>query len=277
MQGEATLLGRLSQGLAGGEAEAFEGYLTQSSTSFTRLANSEVIQDSFVEDCSLTVRALADGRLGEVTTNDLSADGFRRARLAAAEIARSKAGKPTVVGFSNGSTPLERVGSVDEETAALTPVDRHRYLSAPLSLADDGGVLLAGNCHTGVVETAMWNTVGLARYSAATRAEANLIALDGLAPGDSTGYAGNLASALRDVDLGQLADDAVAKAVRGRDPIELEPDTYDVVLEPAAVAQLLQWLNIIGYASECLQYAVCESQVVYSQVAHILALATLTS
>ena len=89
MVGKDELLELLRTGLRGDEADGFEGYVTASRSAFTRLANAEVIQDSIVEDTQVVVRAVSDAKLGVVSTNDLSLEGLKKARLKAASIARS--------------------------------------------------------------------------------------------------------------------------------------------------------------------------------------------
>ena len=251
MVGEDTLLDLLRSGLRGDEADGFEGYITASRSAFTRLANAEVIQDSVVDDTRVVVRAVADNKLGVVSTNDLTLEGLRKARMKAAKFARSAAGKPFEVGFAaptNETTPTG--SSFDNETAAIDSSDRQRYLAQPLEHAKKAGVLLAGNCHTGSVETAIWNTNGVSRFARATRAEANLIALDGLRAGDSTGYSGQLATSISALGLPRLAEEAIEKVFLGRDPVDLEPEPFDVVLEPAAVSEILEWMSYIGFSSE---------------------------
>lgn len=254
MLGESNLLGLLESNLVGDEADAFEGYVSSHETQYTRLANTRVIQDSRIEDVQVVVKALVGDRLGAVTTNDITPTGLIRARRSAAEIARSAAAKLFPAGFSGAATNgAAGVPAFDDETAQAEPSDRARWLEGPLSHANKAKLLLAGNFHTGQIETAIWNTAGLSRYAKTTRAEANLIALDGLQPGDSTGYAGALQSGIRGLDLASIADRAVDKAIAGRKPIELEPSAYDVLLEPAAVAGLLEWLNVIGFNSEAVE------------------------
>ena len=251
MVGEDKLLDLLRDGLNGDEADGFEGYVTASRSAYTRLANAEVIQDSVVDDTQVVVRAVVDNKLGVVTTNELTVEGLRRARMRAAEFARSAAGKPFEVGFAapvDGPAPIG--SSFDDETASIESSQRHQYLAPPLAFAKKVGVLLAGNCHTGAVETAIWNSNGVSKYARATRAEANLIALDGLQAGDSTGYSGQLASSISNLGLPRMADEAIDKVVMGRDPVDLEPKAFDVVLEPAAVSGLLEWMSYIGFSSE---------------------------
>ena len=52
---------------------------------------------------------------------------------------------------------------------------------------------------------------------------------------------------LADLDGAVLGARAAAKARAGADPVELPPGRYEVVLEPAAVADLLQNFSFFGF------------------------------
>jgi predicted Zn-dependent protease len=50
-----------------------------------------------------------------------------------------------------------------------------------------------------------------------------------------------------------LAETACARALGQRAPVELAPGAYDVVLEPAAVAELLEWLALTGLSARTVE------------------------
>jgi predicted Zn-dependent protease len=254
MLGESAALEILEAALSGGDADALEGCLSSSRQAFTRLANAEVIQDSTVTDCTVVIRAMIDGMVGSASTNNVSPEGLEKARVTAVEVARSRGGKPHPAGFLGASAqPETPSGALDAATADISPGDRGELLRAPLEAARQNKLLLAGNCHSGVVETALWNTFGLTRYFTNTRAEVNMVALEGLEPGQSTGYAAALDHSIGAIDFAELANRAIEKAKFGKGPVDLEPDAYDVILEPAAVAELLEWMNYTGFSSRCVE------------------------
>ena len=66
----------------------------------------------------------------------------------------------------------------------------------------------------------------------------------------SSGYAEGLSRNIEDIDFRSIAATAIDKAVRCANPQEMSPGDYEVVLEPAAVASLLEWVNYIGFGSK---------------------------
>jgi predicted Zn-dependent protease len=255
MWGESTLLEQLKNGLQGTEADAFEGYVTAQDVAYTRLANAEIIQDSQIKDSKVVVRAMTNGKQGACITNDMTIDGLVKARKRAAQIANSPAGKPLESGFltTPEALPEDLKESFDPETANISSARRHHLLAPPIQLARKKKLLLAGHCHSGLSEHAIWNTCGLARYYRTTSCAVDTIALDGLAPGDSTGYASSLSYTVKALDPRALATKAIEKALLGRNPMTLEPERYDVILEPAAVATLIEWLSFIGFSSRAVE------------------------
>jgi predicted Zn-dependent protease len=67
---------------------------------------------------------------------------------------------------------------------------------------------------------------------------------------DSSGWVGQHRRDWRALDVEQLGRLAVDKAERSRDPGELPPGRYTVVLEPAAVAELVGFLAWLGLGAQ---------------------------
>ncbi len=62
-------------------------------------------------------------------------------------------------------------------------------------------------------------------------------------PGDSSGWVKDAAPCIEEIRIPALAKRAVQKALDGRSPRDLEPGRYTVILEPAAVADLLGFMT----------------------------------
>jgi len=68
--------------------------------------------------------------------------------------------------------------------------------------------------------------------------------------GSGTGWAEGAEPRLADLDVAALGERAARKAVDAREPRELSPGAYPVVLEPAAVATLVQFLGWLGFGAK---------------------------
>jgi predicted Zn-dependent protease len=101
------------------------------------------------------------------------------------------------------------------------------------------GVTIAGSYATHVQELAVVNSRGVAAYTPLSAASVNLVALGKT----SSGYACALNRDGRKVDVEGLGRRAVAKCRAGADPVAIEPGDYAVVLEPPALAELMEWMT----------------------------------
>jgi predicted Zn-dependent protease len=66
---------------------------------------------------------------------------------------------------------------------------------------------------------------------------------------DSSGYAQGLSRRFDKVDFNRLIVRAEEKCLKSQNPITLDPGSYDVFLEPVAVANLLEWLTFIAFSA----------------------------
>ncbi|MBD0291088.1 MAG: TldD/PmbA family protein [Thermoleophilia bacterium] len=199
---------------------------------FARFAGSAVHQPTLVEDESVTIRVVRDGRVGMATTNRTDEDALRSAGRRAAEMADVGPADPTFPGLAQPE-PLPEITGFDPETAELTAGDQSARAWSAIEAAPRHE--LSGYFTSGLVELAVASTTGLAASQALTDARMVAIATrDG-----GSGYADATAWAAAGVDPAAVADEAVSKAERTRDPTPLEPATYRAVLEPYAVAELL--------------------------------------
>jgi PmbA protein len=223
-------------------ADAVEVLLTRDDTALTRFAESRVHQNTARVDGEARVRVVVDGaRVGVVATNDLTPSGLREAAAAAVEAARVT---PPDEGFAGLAEPAsyEPAGTDDEATGSASPADRASLVKAMLSHLGDG-MVAAGTAESGRHEVAVVNSLGVAAYHASTRA-----ALTCLVSGDdSTGWGEDTTGALGALDADAVARRAVDKVVRGRDPRDVEPGDWQVVLEAPAVSALVEWLCWLAF------------------------------
>jgi predicted Zn-dependent protease len=110
------------------------------------------------------------------------------------------------------------------------------------------GLTFAGAYATGASSYACGNTHGVRRYCTTTAAGASVIAIGGSA----SGYAAAIA---RDgLDVVALGDEAIAKAtLRAGSETTLAPGAYDVILEPAAIGEVLEWLDMIAFTGSAFE------------------------
>jgi predicted Zn-dependent protease len=229
----------LVRGAAGPGAEV-EVFAHHAATALTRFANSAIHQN--VADATTTVRLRLhlDGRTTTGASTVTGTDGLRalvERTVAAVRVCPRDAGWPGVTPPAAAAAP----GRFDEATARATPDERAGRVLDFVRAA--GGLETAGYCRTTYSSAAFANSAGQAVEGRTAEA-----AMDGIArTGGADGVARLAVDRLADLDGAVLGARAAAKARAGTRPVELPPGHYEVVLEPDAVADILQNLAFFGF------------------------------
>lgn len=224
---------RAALAAADGDAEA----VAQSERSgLARFASSEVHQPTLVENVVVTLRVVRDGRVGVATTNKVHEEGLRELAQRAADAADSAPPDESFPGFAPPDAP-PAVEGYDESTAALGPDEQARRAEAVIAAAGDMPVY--GFFTSAASELAVASSTGLAVEQRMTDATALVVA----ASDDCSGYAERTSWRADAIDPADVAREAVEKAERTKDAGELEPGVYRAVLEPYALADLLDYFS----------------------------------
>ena len=226
--------------------DAIEVVLSASRTGLTRYARSEIIQSLVRNDLRAQVRVVIGDRVASAATNQLDAESLRKAAERAREAATLSLPDE---GFPGLPSP-EKVGRAegifrwDEDTATASP-DR-RAAAVRQILAASGSDNTAGIFETSAHCFAVINSLGIDCFDAFTRCVTTCLVDDG----EATGWGEASSHAVSQVDPEAAARTASAKAASGHDPIEAEPGEHAVLLEPSAVALLLDYLSYVGMGAK---------------------------
>ena len=220
----------------------------------SRFACSTPTQATAVDDTTVEIVCLRDGRAAKATTNRLDDDTLRAAAAAAEASWRAAAGAtagphPGLApgsgdGDSDGDGDCDCDGDgFDAETATLDPGRAGSALRTAFAVAAAHDLDAFGVWSAGDVETAIAATTGLRRRERVTDAFMKVVCRD--ARGRS-GYAVDTAVAAGAIDPAEVARRAASK-VSAEPLTELGPGLYPVVLEPEAVGLLLEFLGDLAH------------------------------
>jgi predicted Zn-dependent protease len=218
------------------KAEECQVSLSSSENSHTRYANNEITTSGTAQDFSLTIAATIEKRTGRVTFNELSDASLKRAVARAEEIARIAPPDPEYLP-PIGAQKYPEINSYFEETAKARAQDRLPGVRAVIEPAVKQQLDSSGFFTNSAVATAFGNKRGNFRYHRTTNA--NYSATVRTPDGTGSGWASDGASRITDIDADRLASTAIRKAVESRQPQRIEPGHYTVILEPAAVNDLI--------------------------------------
>ena len=200
----------------------------------TRFANNTIHQNVAEQAQWLSVRVLLDHKTARATTNRFDADSIKSAVEQALALTKSVAPDPDLLPLAPPA-PIPQIPRFDSATAEATPVYRARKVSEAIRLVEGAGQTAAGIYSTGQAVEAIFNSQGVAGWHSETSAQFSITAM----ARDSSGWAKASTAALSAMDPIELARRASDKARLSANPQELPPGQYTVVLEPAAVLDLV--------------------------------------
>ncbi len=225
--------------LAVGTARRFgvsdvEAIVTSHTEALTRFANNTIHQNVAETARHFSVRAVTDGRTARASTNRLDGGSVRRVVEQAIALTRASEPDPELLPLAD---PAEytRLDRWFEATSEASPADRARAVAEAIGVVESAGQTAAGIYSTGQSSFAIYNSRGVAAEYRETMSRFSITAM---AP-DSSGWAKASACDCRALDPVALAKSAAGKAAASRNPREIPAGRYTVILEPAAVLDLV--------------------------------------
>ncbi len=208
--------------------------------SLTRFANSLIHQNVAEEKLSVTLALVADGRLARATTNRVDDEGLRSLVERSLEAARLRPPDPEWPGLAPPA-PAPPVDHYDKATDEASPRQRAEVVRAFVEAGP--GMAGAGYCQTTSEVAGFANSDGQRLAGRSTQATIDGILRCEGADGSGSQTAVDLAS----LDGAMAGESAAARARLGAESVELPPGHYEVVLEPACVADICQFLVAYGF------------------------------
>jgi predicted Zn-dependent protease len=211
-----------------------EAIVAGSDEALTRFANNAIHQNVAERTTHLSVRPVMDGRTARASTNRLSRDAIRAVVAEAIAIARLTEPDPDLPPLA---APAEYQGVERwfEATARATPEERARAVAEAIRAVATAGQTAAGIYSTGESVFALLNSRGVLARHTETVARFSITAM----AADSSGWAKASACNCATLNPLELARTAARKATESTAPSDLPPGRYTVILEPAAVLDLV--------------------------------------
>ena len=215
-------------------AQDVEAIMGAHREALTRFANNCIHQNVSEQAQWLSVRVQVDQRTARTTTNRFDRESIQTVVKQAVGLAKSAAPDPKLLPLP-GPVKIPEISRFDAETAGATPEDRARVVAEAIRVVEGAGQTAAGIYSTGQSAEAIFNSAGVAEWYAETMAQFSITAL----AADSSGWAKASTVARAEMDPVALAKIAAYKAMASRNPREIPAGRYVVILEPAAVLDLV--------------------------------------
>lgn len=223
---EARALGVRDVELAIGEARE----------ALTRFANNAIHQNVAEAGLMLSVRPQEDQRTARAEVNRLDEDSVRRCVAEAVALMRSQEPDDRLLPLAEPAEPVPAgAGRLAAATANCTPGERAAAVGEAVRVAAERGQTAAGIYSTECSRQALLNSRGVFAWHEQSMAVFSVTMMEE----SSSGWAKASAVDRAHLDVGALARRASDKARQSRNPRVLDPGRYTVILEPAAVLDLV--------------------------------------
>jgi PmbA protein len=210
----------------------------------TRFANNTIHQNVAEENHVVSVRTVFDGRTARATTNKFDDESLRQVVRSSESLAKVQHPDPDLLPMPDARF----AGEADEAsaptqaryfdaTAAISPQSRADGVKKIVDVADRHKLTTAGVFSSAEYFEGVFNSCGLSRWHTQTSAEVSITML----AADSSGWQKANSPDVANLDPLRLAETAAQKAVETAHPREIPAGKYTVILEPAAV------LDIVGF------------------------------
>jgi PmbA protein len=222
-------------------ADEVEVLFSGGKSALTRFANNIIHQNVAEENYAVSVRTVFGGRTARSTTNKLDDESLKRVVQSSESLAKVQHPDPDLLPVPDkrdaGATREVSPTRHFTETAAVTPQQRAETVKKIVSIADKYKLTTAGIVSTSESIEAVFNSRGLSDWHTQTSSE---VSITMLAP-DSSGWQKANFPNVANLDAATLAEIAARKAIDSAKPSEIPAGKYTVILEPAAV------LDIVGF------------------------------
>ncbi|MDQ4143090.1 MAG: TldD/PmbA family protein [Actinomycetota bacterium] len=226
-------------------ADGVEVVLLASDTGVTRYAASQIIQNISRRELRAYVRVVVGDRNATVTTNQLDPDSMKKAAARALEAASASRSDPLWQGLprpDDVGTPRALL-RWDEETSEASPADRAAVVKTVVGIAGDDA---AGFHETSSHAYGIFNSAGIRCFDAHTRAVLTCLSnREG-----ATGWGEHASFRRGDIEAEGTGRRALEKAMAGAGVGAADAGVYEVVLEPSAVAEMLDYLSYVGFGAK---------------------------
>jgi len=225
------LLRILNEKFAGLE---FLANVWENTSGLTRFSKSSIHQNVHEEEITLSILVTKDNKIAVGKTNNLSADSLERLRENLEEILKitEKLDYKFKLPSPRLDYPFEKVA---ESVKKATPEDRAKIFDNIVKLTE--GTDIYGYIKTSLDEFSVMSSNGLFLYTCISSSSFNTVVVCE----DGSSYVSGSSWDLKELDWEEKVKKAVEMAKKSRNPIDVEPKKYTVILSPEAVAEIVQY------------------------------------
>jgi predicted Zn-dependent protease len=219
------------------KADECEVSLAGSDSGNIRYARNSVSTSGEINQLSLAVSSSFGKKTGNATINEFDDASLQKVVQRSEELAQLAPENPEHMPLLGPQTFADSITFV-QETAAITPDTRAEAVGKSIQVSKDAGLQAAGYLENTTGFEAVMNSKGLFAYNKATDVVFSITTRN--EEGTGSGYAARGYNDVTKLDTFSATKIATTKATGSIGAKAIEPGKYTVILEPVAVAYLLE-------------------------------------
>lgn len=238
MLGEKKLKQIADKVLSPSKADETEVILIASESALTRFANSRIHQSVASEDISISIRTVVGKKIGVAAGNSVEVSALEILVKQALELTELQKEDPYFVSLPSPSA----IHKIENDIEYVTPEQRASRVGTVIKKASVNKIIASGAFQSVVSEIAIANSKGIWAYHVSSACDLSTILLGE----SSTGFAAQVGKKLNDINAEEIADTAIEKVLKGKDPKAVKPGKWEVILEPQAVNEMMSFFAWLG-------------------------------
>jgi PmbA protein len=223
-------------------ADEIEVLIFGGRSALTRFANNTIHQNVAEENYNVSVRTAFGGKTARATTNKFDDESLKRVVQASENLARVQHPDADLLPVADAGEGARATPTVPSrhfaQTGATSPQQRAEAVKKIVGVAEKHKLTTAGTFSTAESEEGIFNSRGLTDWHRQTSSEVSITML----AGDSSGWQKANSPDVTQLDPMALAEIAASKAIESAGPREIPPGKYTVILDPAAVLDLVGFM-----------------------------------
>src|ERR1700737_1453234 len=211
-------------------------------SALTRFANNVIHQNVAEENYGVSVRTAFGGRTARATTNKFDNESLKQVVQASETLAKVQHPDPDLLPMPGAGEGVRATQTTPSrhfaQTAELTPELRADGVKKIVAVANRHQLTTAGIFSCAESVEGIFNSRGLSAWHTQTSSEISVTML----AGDSSGWQKANCPDVAQLNPANLAEIAARKAIESAGPREIPAGKYMVILEPAAVLDLVGFM-----------------------------------
>jgi predicted Zn-dependent protease len=220
------------------EADGVFVSFAQEESALSRFSENQISQNVSRDRARLTITSYYGHRSASAATSELDPDAIKRTLERSQTLARIAPEDPEWTPLLSPQTYADRIPAFDEETALFSPIPRGEIVQRVCQSCRDAGVEGSGTLSTSLELQAVGNSEGLRVRDRVTDAQFSFTAkID-----NGSSWNSRTAWGIKQLPIDEMTKKVISRAIQSRQPREIKPGTYPVILDPAAFSSLLPWV-----------------------------------